>query len=71
MISDKSNLPIPRAEIKRQKQVGNGAARVQVPIAPNSIVPTARAASSLLLLLVGLVVLRGNCSGPRLLPPRH
>ena len=48
VMNDKTNLPISRAEIKRQKQVGNAAARVQIPIVPTCIVPTAttRAAAS-------------------------
>ena len=41
VMNDNTNSPISRAEIKRQKQVGNAAPRVQIPI-----VPTARAAAS-------------------------
>ena len=43
VMHDKTNLPISRAEIKRQKQVGIAAARVHIPIVSNSIAPTARA----------------------------
>ena len=43
VMHDKTNLPISRAEIKRQKQVGIAAARVHIPIVPTSIAPTARA----------------------------
>jgi hypothetical protein len=73
VMNDKTNLPISRAEIKRQKQVGNAAARVQIPMfLPLELLLL------ILLLLVGFVVSRScrrssksNCSRPRLLPPRQ
>ena len=44
VMHDETNLPISRAEIERQKQVGIAAAGVQIPIVSTSIVPTARVA---------------------------
>ena len=49
IMNDKTNLPISRAEMKRQKQIGSAATRVQndtATVAAPYTVPTARASTS-------------------------
>ena len=49
VMNDKANLPISRAEMKRQKQIGSAAARVRndtATVAAPYTVPTARASAS-------------------------
>ena len=79
VMNDKTNLPNSQADIKRQKQVGNVAARVQIPLVPTSIVPTYRAAAASDSSSAGGIYVsrschrssKRNCNVPRLLPPRH